>query len=38
MVGYEKELFKIAEEFNMELVHSSDASKLAKQLYVRSYF
>ncbi|KAI6233455.1 hypothetical protein M3Y99_00914500 [Aphelenchoides fujianensis] len=33
MIVYEKKLYEIAEEFSVELVHTSEASKLAKRLY-----
>lgn len=33
-VNFEKQLYKVVEEFHLELIHSSEASELAKKLYV----
>ncbi|KAI6170134.1 hypothetical protein M3Y98_01208000 [Aphelenchoides besseyi] len=33
MIVYEKKLYEIAEEFSLELVHTTEASKLAKRLW-----
>jgi hypothetical protein len=38
MVGFDKRMYKIAEEFGLELIHSGEATALAKKLYVSYFF
>jgi hypothetical protein len=34
MINYEKRLYKVVEDFKMELMHTDEANKLAKRLWV----